>query len=148
MTLRANRADLTDGCNLALVTVDMLPDVAFLRIFGFYVELVTGKNLDRNAAAISDANNSRSPAQNFRNEIMPAIPASFLGGSAPPRLRELWIPFPGLPNLLSSATDVVALHLLNIMIPNFGYISPEEIVSGLSVLTGLHHYSPTSRSPY
>ena len=126
----------------------MLPDVAFLRIFGFYVELVTGKNLDRNAAAISDANNSRSPAQNFRNGIMPAITVSFLGGSAPPRLRELWIPFLGLPNLLSSATDLVALHLLNI--PNFGYISlaPEEIVSGLSVLTGLHHYSPTSRSPY
>lgn len=49
------------------------------------------------------------------------LTASFLGGSAPPRLRELWIPFPGLPNLLSSATDLVALHLLNI--PHFGYIS-------------------------
>jgi hypothetical protein len=47
---------------------------------------------------------------------MPVIPESFLGGSAP-RLQYLYlarIPFPGLPKLLLSATDLVTLsHLGN-----------------------------------
>ena len=65
------------------------------------------------------------------------IPDSFLGGSAP-RLRFLWldgVPFPGLPNLLLSATHLDNLHLFNI--PHSGYISLESIVSALSTLTSL-----------
>jgi hypothetical protein len=65
------------------------------------------------------------------------LPASFLGGSAP-QLRTLilfCIPFPGLTNLLLSATQLVHLKLLQI--PRSGYLSPEEMLTCLSVLTRL-----------
>lgn len=72
-----------------------------------------------------------------REETVPLHPNSFLGGSAP-RLQSLFldcIPFPGLPKLLLSATDLVDLDLRRI--PHSGYISPEAMVTGLSVLTRL-----------
>jgi len=65
------------------------------------------------------------------------FPDSFLGGSTP-RLKTLQlgrIPFPGLPNLLSSAPHLIDLHLLNI--PYAGYISSEVMVAVLSTLTSL-----------
>jgi hypothetical protein len=65
------------------------------------------------------------------------VPDSFLGGSAP-RLRSLSldrIPFPSLPKLFLSATDLVHLSLCGI--PLSGYISPEAMVTGLSTLTSL-----------
>ena len=68
---------------------------------------------------------------------MPVLPDSFLGGSAP-RLRKLSlnrIPFPGLPKLLPSATQLVGLYLRNI--PQSGYISPEAMSTALSTLTNL-----------
>ena len=58
-------------------------------------------------------------------EQVPIVPDSFLGRSAP-RLRFLLlrdIPFPGLPKLLLSATNLVYLDLSNI--PHSGYISPD-----------------------
>ena len=67
----------------------------------------------------------------------PVLPASFLGGSAP-RLRTLILermPFPGLPNLLSSATHLFHLDILRI--PQSGYISPEVMATCLSSLTRL-----------
>jgi hypothetical protein len=67
----------------------------------------------------------------------PVIPDSFLGGSAP-RLRNLelsGIPFPGLPKLLLSATQLVELKLLDI--PLSGYLSPEAMAASLSVLPSL-----------
>ena len=69
--------------------------------------------------------------------MMPVFPDSFLGGSTP-RLKTLQlgrIPFPGLPKLLSSAPQLVDLHLLNI--PYTGYISSEVMVTALSTLTSL-----------
>jgi hypothetical protein len=71
----------------------------------------------------------------------PVIPDTFLGGSAP-RLRSLkieWIPFPGIPILLSSATHLVDLDLSDI--PYSGYNSPEAMATCLSVLTRLHTLS-------
>jgi hypothetical protein len=71
-----------------------------------------------------------------------ALPDGFLGGSAP-RLRFLTLksiplnPFPKLPKLLLSATDLVELTLLNI--PHFGYISPEATVTGLATLAKLRN---------
>jgi F-box-like len=65
------------------------------------------------------------------------IPDTFLGGSAP-RLQYLTldrIPFPGIPNLLLSATHLVDLCLLQI--PHSGYVSPEALATCLSVLTDL-----------
>jgi hypothetical protein len=64
-------------------------------------------------------------------------PNLFLGGSAP-RLRTLslnWLPFPRLPKLLLSAAHLVHLGLgCN---PHSRYISPEAMVTGLSVFTRL-----------
>jgi pimeloyl-ACP methyl ester carboxylesterase len=71
------------------------------------------------------------------HQMAPVDPDLFLGGSAP-RLRALdlhCIPFPELPKLLLSATHLVDLYLWDI--PYSGYISPEAMVSCLSVLTRL-----------
>ncbi len=75
------------------------------------------------------------------------IPDSFLGGSAP-RLRSLTlntIPFPGLPKLLLSATQLVCLWLTNI--PHSGYISPGAMGALLSVLSSLESLSLDFQSP-
>ena len=71
----------------------------------------------------------------------PVLPDSFLGGSAP-CLRSLYldgIPFPTLPKLLLSTTELVALEILNI--PRFGYISPEAVATSLASLTRLQKLS-------
>ena len=65
------------------------------------------------------------------------IPDSFLDGSAP-RLRflSLWsVPFPGLSNLLLSATHLVHLCLRDIS--EFWCMSPEAMVASLSLLSSL-----------
>jgi hypothetical protein len=77
------------------------------------------------------------------NEHGPAsiIPDSFLGGSAP-RLESLkleYVPFPGLPKLLLSATNLAELSLSSI--PPSGYISPEAMATGFSALTRLESLS-------
>ena len=82
-----------------------------------------------------------------RGEIAPVIPTSFLGGSTP-RLQTLFldrIPFPGLPKLLLSATQLADLRLWNI--PHSGYISPDAMVTSLSVLTGLERLVIEFESP-
>jgi hypothetical protein len=50
------------------------------------------------------------------DENAPALPDMFLGGSAPhlQTLSLMGIPFPGLPRLLSSATDLSSLYLWRI----------------------------------
>jgi hypothetical protein len=83
------------------------------------------------------------------DKTLPVIPVpdSFLGGSAP-RLRHfglLGIPFPGLPELLLSATHLVRLHLCDI--PDSGYISSEAMVALLSVLTSLETLYLEFQSP-
>ena len=80
-------------------------------------------------------------------KTVPVLPDSFLGGSAP-RLRDIrlnGVPFPGLPNLLLSATHLVNLYLFNI--PHSGYISPDAMVSVLSTLTSLESLELVFRSP-
>jgi hypothetical protein len=82
-----------------------------------------------------------------RDEIASVNPALFLGGSAP-RLQSLTlgcIPFPGLPKLLSSATHLVNLELWGI--PHSGHISPEVMVTCLSVLTSLKRFLIKFESP-
>jgi F-box-like len=77
----------------------------------------------------------------------PALPDSFLGGSAP-RLEKLsleGVPFPALPNLLLSTHDLVELRLWNI--PLSGYISPGAVVTGLSASTRLQSLRLEFRSP-
>ena len=77
----------------------------------------------------------------------PALPDSFLGGSAP-RLQTLYllgISFPALPNLLLSTHDLVELRLWNI--PPSGYISPDAMVTCLSALTRLEMFFHGFRFP-
>jgi hypothetical protein len=72
-----------------------------------------------------------------KTETVRVLPDSFLGGSAP-RLRLLrleYLPFPGLPKLLLSATHLVSLFLWGV--PHSGYFSPEAMVTALSALTNL-----------
>ena len=67
----------------------------------------------------------------------PVLPGAFLRGSAP-RLQEIalsGIPYPTLPTLLLSASDLVELSLHKI--PQTGYISPEAMVACLAVLPRL-----------
>jgi hypothetical protein len=81
------------------------------------------------------------------DETVPVLTDSFLGGSAP-RLQSLelsGIPYPALPRLLLSTTDLVKLCLLDI--PEPGYISPEEMVTVLSPLTKLQTLRLEFRSP-
>ena len=87
----------------------------------------------------------------YRDFRMPlsVIPDSFLGGSAR-RLRRLSlgsIPFPGLPKLLFTATDLVHLHLELYEIPDSGYISADAIAACLSTLTRLESLSLRFKSP-
>ncbi|KAI0272197.1 hypothetical protein BGY98DRAFT_1099858 [Russula aff. rugulosa BPL654] len=73
--------------------------------------------------------------------VVPVVSNSFLGGSAP-RLRSLVlgrIPFPGLPNLLLSTTNLVDLALYHV--PNSGPISLEAMATCLSRLTRLNSLS-------
>ena len=70
-------------------------------------------------------------------DLPPALPDKFLDGSSP-RLQTLEldaIPFPALPKLLLSATDLV--HLTLRRIPHSGYLAPETIVTGLAVMANL-----------
>ena len=79
----------------------------------------------------------------------PVFPSEFLGGSA--RLHEFYldyIPFPGIPTLLSLAADLVKLRLEHI--PPTSLPSPEVMVACLATLTRLEDISigflsPTSR---
>ncbi|KAH9045001.1 hypothetical protein EDB84DRAFT_1435927 [Lactarius hengduanensis] len=84
------------------------------------------------------------------------IPDEFLDGSAPclQHLHFENVSFPRLPTLLLSARDLVSLQLESVP-PNCydrGYISPEEIVSSLAVLTKLRtlnimRYPPEDSEP-
>jgi hypothetical protein len=72
--------------------------------------------------------------------LVPVLPNSFLGGSAP-HLRSLLlsgVPIPGLPKLLLSATGLVDLSVA--YIPPSGYISPETMITSLSALTSLEYF--------
>jgi hypothetical protein len=68
---------------------------------------------------------------------VPVLPAKFLQASAP-RLQRIYlhgIPYPTLPTLLLSASELVSLRLYKI--PPTGYISPEAMVASLAALPRL-----------
>ena len=78
---------------------------------------------------------------------VPVVSDSLLCGSAA-RLQNLWlnhVPFPGLPTLLLSATQLVILHLGNI--PRSGYIPPDAMATAFSPLTSLEYLTIEFDSP-
>ena len=88
------------------------------------------------------------PALTFLDlDTRSSIPDSFLGGSAP-HLRCLYleaIPFPTLPKLLLSATNLLTLSLRNV--PHSGYISPESMAACLFALVKLERLVLRFQSP-
>ena len=71
----------------------------------------------------------------------PVLTAEFLGGFAP-HMQEVTlyhIPFPALPTLLLSTSDLVTLNLFQI--PKSGYISPEKMVACLAALPRLQMFT-------
>ena len=71
------------------------------------------------------------------------LPARFLGGSAP-HLQEITlhrVPFPALPTLLLSTSDLNTLKLFDIPTP--GYISPERMIACLAALPRLKVFAIT-----
>lgn len=83
------------------------------------------------------------------SRTLSVIPNLFLGGSAP-RLRRLnleCIPFPGLPKLLLTATELVHLHLELYEIPDSGYFSADAIAACLSTMTRLESLDLRFESP-
>ena len=106
------------------------------RVCRIYLDF-KGLDLDKLSAAMQVPFPELTDLRLQSNGETSALPDSFLGGSAP-RLEVLWldrIPFPGLPKLLLSTTNLVTLELGNI--PHSGYFSPEAIVTALSTLTRL-----------
>ena len=82
------------------------------------------------------------------NEANPLVlPDSFLPGTAPclQTLHLCGISFPALPKLFLSTSDLVELYFQHV--PPSGYISPEALVTGLSVLTRLKTFSLINPSP-
>jgi hypothetical protein len=79
--------------------------------------------------------------------VVPALPDSFLGGSAP-RLRTLRlrsIPLPSIPKLLLSANGLVKLDVWDI--PDSGYFSPDGLATALTAMTRLETISIEFHSP-
>ncbi|KAN0128319.1 hypothetical protein V8E53_013903 [Lactarius tabidus] len=78
---------------------------------------------------------------------VPVLPCEFLGRSAPSlrRIGLAGVPFPTLPALLLTTSDLVTLRLLNI--PQTGYISPEAMVAALATLIRLEYLAIGFQSP-
>ena len=85
------------------------------------------------------------------DEYLPDLTAEFLGGSAPnlQRIALGRIPFPALPTLLLSTSELVTLNLFDLPAP--GYISPERMVMCLAALPRLEtfiiKFEPSSPRP-
>jgi hypothetical protein len=87
-----------------------------------------------------------------RDESVPVLPETFLGGSAPllETFSSYGIPFPTFPRFILSSTHIRYLLISNI--PHSGYISPNAMVACLAALPNLEHLfiafdSPLSRPP-
>ncbi|KAN0132877.1 hypothetical protein V8E53_009242 [Lactarius tabidus] len=77
---------------------------------------------------------------------VPVLPSEFLGRSAPclQKFGLYGIPFPALPSLLVSTSDLVTLEFFDV--PQSGYVSPEAMVAGLATLTRLEYLNIGFRS--
>ena len=118
------------------------------RVHEIHLSLANGSSLEKVLAAMQEPFPELTVLQlDSYGEPVPIAPDSFLGRSAPHllSLRLHHIPFPGLPKLLLSATNLVYLYLWRI--PHSGYISPNAMVTALSALTSLQVLILGFRSP-
>ena len=117
------------------------------RVHEIHLSLANGSSLEKVLAAMQEPFPELTYLQlESYDKSVPIVPDSFLDSA--PRLVSLrlhHIPFPGLPNLLLSATNLVDLQLWNI--PHSGYISPDAVVTALSALTSLQFLNLEFRSP-
>lgn len=101
---------------------------------------LTNTVLERFAAAMRGPFPALTHFSLYSLDVTPmALPETFLGGSTP-RLRSFalrGLPFPSLPNFVSSASHLQLLHLYNIS--RAGYISPQAMVAFLPSLSVLQH---------
>jgi hypothetical protein len=112
---------------------------------------VSGPQLGRIATVLQEPFPALTHLLLWSNESgVPILPVDFLARSAPCLQAVILtsIPFPTLPLLLPSTSNLVTLELRNI--PQTGYISPEAMVVGLATLTRLtslyiQFQSPDSR---
>jgi hypothetical protein len=118
------------------------------RVHDVHLWSLSGWQLDKILAAMQVPFPALTELRLYSNrETLPVIPDSFLGGSAP-RLQifsSSGVPFPGLPKLLLTVDHLLYLELVDI--PHSGYISPEAVVSLLSVLSSLRRLSLQFQSP-
>jgi hypothetical protein len=118
------------------------------RVYRIRLSEVNGSSFEKGLAAMQEPFPELMFLQlSSDEELVPIVPDSFLGRSTP-RLTFLWlkgIPFPDLPKLPLSATNLVHLQLWNI--PHSGYISPDAMVTALSALTCLQHLTLGFQSP-
>lgn len=119
---------------LALAHPDLHPD----RVFEISLEMVATSLLEVILAAMQVPFSAAMHLKFFPEPPIP--PDSFSDGSTP-HLR----PFPGLPNPLLSAADLVRLTLRHI--PHSDYISPEAMVACLATLTKLEFLGLDFESP-
>src|SRR5712672_2242005 len=121
------------------------------RIHGIQIISMTNSHLERLAAAMQKPFPELTHLELLVvSEVVPVLPDSCLGGSAP-RLQTLsldGVPFPSIPKLLLSANGLVTLSLLDIS--HSGYFSPDAMGTALTVMTKLESLelrfcSPQSR---
>jgi hypothetical protein len=143
ISIYSNKYDVVDNLIAALEHRDRVR-----RIF----IVPRSSDLERFATVMQESFPALTQLDLWAHKPAPALPDTFLGGSAPHlQFLHLWrIPFPGLPKLLLTTNELLELHLESI--PRTGYFSPETIVPALSNLTRLRildigFASPASRPP-
>src|SRR5712675_2017130 len=129
--------------------VAALESAHYDRISEIEIFSITNSRWERFAAAMQKPFPELTSLVVGSDDMVPVLvlPDSFLGGSAPD-LRELLlrsISLPSPPKLLSSANGLVALSLSDI--PDSGYISPDAMVTALTVMTRLEFLDLRFRSP-
>ena len=135
-------AYLTTGLDNIVALLEHSDRVCQINLMG-----VPGSHLEKISAAMQEPFPELIHLLLWSHGTAAVLPDTFLGGSAP-RLQLFWldgIPFPSLPKILSSATHLVTLHLVDI--PHSGYFSPEAMAVALSTLTGLESFRIGFRSP-
>ncbi len=133
---------LSSGVDDIIVALEQINHVCQVVLWG-----LAGRQLEKVLTAMQVPFPELTWLRLFSDNETPPVANSFLGGSAPHlRIFELdGIPFPGLPKLLLSATQLVELFLYNI--PHSGYISPDAMAALLSALSSLKTLFLQFRSP-